>query len=57
MVAVGKSIFNRTSRTHVGELMLAYEGGGHNNAGTCQLDHEIAAMQLREIIRRICADG
>lgn len=57
VVAVGKSIFNRSSRTHVGELMLAYEGGGHNNAGTCQLEHEIAPMQLREIIRRICADG
>ncbi len=57
VVAVGKSIFNRSSRTHVGELMLAYGGGGHNNAGTCQLDHEGASTYLQDIIRRICADG
>ncbi len=25
--AVGKSIFNRTSKTHIGELMLTYHGG------------------------------
>src|SRR4029453_7173297 len=33
--AVGKSIFNRSSRTDIGRLMLAYGGGGHPNAGTC----------------------
>ncbi len=57
VVAVGKSIFNRSSRTNVGELMLSYEGGGHNNAGTCQLDHELAETQLAEIVRCISADG
>ncbi len=57
VVAVGKSIFNRTSRTNVGELMLEYGGGGHHNAGTCQLAHDQAETQLGEIIKHICSDG
>jgi hypothetical protein len=48
-VAAGHSIFNRTSRTNVGELMSRYGGGGHRGAGTCLLpvgeaDKKIAAM-------------
>jgi nanoRNase/pAp phosphatase (c-di-AMP/oligoRNAs hydrolase) len=35
--ATGKSILSRTSKTNVGELMLKYGGGGHLNAGTCQV--------------------
>lgn len=38
--ATGKSIFDRSSTTNVGELMLKYNGGGHNAAGTCQVPHE-----------------
>ena len=30
--ATGKSIINRTSKTNIGELMLKYGGGGHENA-------------------------
>src|SRR5688500_13178469 len=32
--ATGKSILDRSSKTHVGELMLKYGGGGHEAAGT-----------------------
>ncbi len=35
---VGKSIFDRSNRTDIGSLMLAYGGGGHHAAGTCQVD-------------------
>ena len=35
--ATGKSIFNKTAKTNIGELMLQYGGGGHANAGTCQI--------------------
>lgn len=35
--AVGKSILNRTCPVNIGELMLSYGGGGHANAGTCQV--------------------
>ena len=55
--AVGKSIFDRSSSTNVGELMLEYGGGGHEAAGTCQIDTERADQVLEELIERITADG
>jgi nanoRNase/pAp phosphatase (c-di-AMP/oligoRNAs hydrolase) len=55
--ATGKSITNRTSRTNIGELMLSYGGGGHENAGTCQVDNDRAASVLHELVVRINADG
>jgi len=55
--AVGKSIVNRSSNTNIGELMLNYGGGGHENAGTCQIDNEDAEKVLEELIGKITADG
>ncbi len=55
--AVGKSILNRTSNTHVGKLMLEYGGGGHDKAGTCQVENDQADKTLKELIARINADG
>lgn len=55
--AVGKSIFNRTSKTNVGELMFRYGGGGHEAAGTCQFENENAETGLKELIEKITADG
>jgi nanoRNase/pAp phosphatase (c-di-AMP/oligoRNAs hydrolase) len=55
--ATGKSILNRTSKTNVGELMLKYGGGGHENAGTCQVGNDEAAAKLAEIVAKINADG
>lgn len=55
--ATGKSILNRTSKTNIGELMLKYGGGGHENAGTCQVGNDEAAARLAEIVARINADG
>lgn len=55
--ATGKSIFNRTSNTNIGELMLKYDGGGHANAGTCQIDNDQAEATLKELIAQITADG
>ena len=55
--ATGKSIFNKTSKTNIGELMLKYGGGGHANAGTCQIDNQQADAVLNELIARINADG
>ena len=55
--ATGKSILNRTSNTNVGELMLKYGGGGHLNAGTCQVENEDAERILGELIEQITADG
>ncbi len=55
--ATGKSILNRTSFTNIGALMLEYGGGGHENAGTCQVPNEQAENVLLELISRINADG
>jgi nanoRNase/pAp phosphatase (c-di-AMP/oligoRNAs hydrolase) len=55
--ATGKSIVNRTSKTNIGDLMLKYEGGGHENAGTCQVDVDDAERVLGELIEQINADG
>jgi nanoRNase/pAp phosphatase (c-di-AMP/oligoRNAs hydrolase) len=55
--ATGKSILNRSSKTNIGELMLHYGGGGHENAGTCQIANEEAAVVLQKLIARINADG
>lgn len=55
--AIGKSILNRTSNTNVGELCLSYNGGGHLNAGTCQVANENCEQDLKDIIAKINADG
>jgi nanoRNase/pAp phosphatase (c-di-AMP/oligoRNAs hydrolase) len=54
--AIGKSILNRTSRTHVGSLMLRYGGGGHTAAGTCQVANDAADQVREELIATITAD-
>jgi nanoRNase/pAp phosphatase (c-di-AMP/oligoRNAs hydrolase) len=55
--ATGKSIVNRSSQTNIGELMLQYGGGGHQNAGTCQVENDQAEAVLRELITKINSDG
>jgi len=55
--ATGKSILDRSSKTNIGELMLQYGGGGHNAAGTCQVDNEQAEDVLGALINQINSDG
>jgi nanoRNase/pAp phosphatase (c-di-AMP/oligoRNAs hydrolase) len=55
--AVGHSIFDRTSNTDIGELMLSFGGGGHRSAGTCQIDNDRADAVLDELIEIITDDG
>jgi nanoRNase/pAp phosphatase (c-di-AMP/oligoRNAs hydrolase) len=55
--AVGKSIIDRSSRTNVGALMLEHGGGGHEAAGTCQIENERAAAVQAELVARMNADG
>jgi nanoRNase/pAp phosphatase (c-di-AMP/oligoRNAs hydrolase) len=55
--ATGKSILNRTSKTNIGELMLKHGGGGHENAGTCQVANDKAEAVLGGLIAKITADG
>ncbi|MCT4593842.1 MAG: DHHA1 domain-containing protein [Anaeromicrobium sp.] len=53
VLTVGKSIFNRSSKVNIGDIMLSYGGGGHKNAGTCQIDHDKVDEVLSEIIEKI----
>lgn len=55
--ATGKSIVNRSSKTNIGELMLKYGGGGHENAGTCQVANDQSDKVLGELIKKITTDG
>jgi len=55
--AVGHSIFNRTSRTNVGETMSKHGGGGHKGAGTCLLPAEQAERLIEEMIAAMKRDG
>jgi nanoRNase/pAp phosphatase (c-di-AMP/oligoRNAs hydrolase) len=50
--AIGKSIINRSSDLNIGRLTLDYGGGGHSNAGTCQIDNDKAEQVLQELIAR-----
>ncbi len=57
VLAMGKSIVDRSSRTDVGALMLSYGGGGHEAAGTCQVANAEAERVLAELVERVNADG
>ena len=57
IAAVGHSIFNRTCKTSVGELMSRFGGGGHRGAGTCVLPLEKAADAIDEILFELQANG
>jgi nanoRNase/pAp phosphatase (c-di-AMP/oligoRNAs hydrolase) len=51
--ALGKSILNKlgsAARLNIGEICLKYGGGGHGNAGTCQVENERASEVLDDLI-------
>lgn len=52
-VMIGKSIINRASKFNIGELCLSYGGGGHANAGTCQLDNDKIDAELPIILDKL----
>jgi len=52
-VMIGKSIVNKASQADIGELCLKYGGGGHKNAGTCQLDNDKVDELLPDIIKAL----
>lgn len=55
MVNVGHSIFNRTCKTSVGELMSDYGGGGHRGAGSTPLpviEADTKILEMIEILQR-----
>ncbi len=53
VLAVGKSILDRSSPVDIGSVMLGYGGGGHIAAGTCQIDHAVSAEVLDAVVAAV----
>lgn len=56
-IHVGHSVFNRTCRTSVGELMAHYGGGGHQGAGSTPLPLDGGERRIFEIISALQRNG
>jgi nanoRNase/pAp phosphatase (c-di-AMP/oligoRNAs hydrolase) len=54
--AIGKSIFERTCATNIGDLCLRHGGGGHAAAGTCQVEHSMSDRVLSELLSSMQRD-
>ena len=53
VLAVGKSILDRTSPVDIGSVMLRYGGGGHLAAGTCQVPHDESERVIEEVVAAV----
>ena len=51
--AMGKSILNRSCTVDIGALGLKYGGGGHANAGTCQIANDRAEQVMGKLIEQL----
>ena len=56
LLAVGKSLLDRTSNVDVGLLMLEYGGGGHRQVGSCRVANDQVDDVLKALIDVITAD-
>jgi nanoRNase/pAp phosphatase (c-di-AMP/oligoRNAs hydrolase) len=57
VIAAGKSIFDRSSKANLGQLLLEFGGGGHVAAATCQVESTRVDAVVKELITRINATG
>ena len=57
VLAIGKSIFDRTNPVNVGEICLRFGGGGHEAAGTCQISNELADPTIEMLIPILNGDA
>ena len=55
-VMIGKSIIDKRSEANIGEICLSYGGGGHRNAGTCQIENDEVDAALPDIIAALNKD-
>ena len=53
VLAMGKSILNRTNPVDIGSLCLENGGGGHAAAGTCQIPASEADELLPSIVQSL----
>ncbi len=57
VLAIGKSILDRSCPTKVDELVLKYGGGGHEAAGTCQVENHLVPTVIEDLVSTINADA
>ncbi len=57
VLAIGKSTLDRSCKTKVDEIVLCYGGGGHEAAGTCQVENHRVTTVIQEIISRLKANA
>ncbi len=53
VLAIGKSILDRSCPVDVGAVCLARGGGGHKAAGTCQIDNDMIDAVLPQMIEAL----
>ena len=53
VISIGNRIINQTSSMDAGSLALKYGGGGHRQAGTCQVAYKAADHVLIELLKVI----
>jgi nanoRNase/pAp phosphatase (c-di-AMP/oligoRNAs hydrolase) len=53
VITAGYSVINRTASVDLGRLLSGYGGGGHRQAGTCQVPYDDAGRVIGEIIARL----
>lgn len=54
--AIGRSIFERSCATDIGALCERFGGIGHEDAGSCQVEHALADLALSDILEEIHRD-
>lgn len=52
-ITIGKSILNKNSKANIGDICLKYGGGGHRNAGTCQIPNDQVDIILPKILEEL----
>ena len=54
--ALGKSIFNKSNENDIYEIVKQFHGGGHADAGTCQVSHEESGAVLERLLSDLQVD-
>lgn len=57
VIFCGHSIFNRTCKTNINQLLRKYDGSGRKRAGTCIVEQDKADSILTSIIKELKKNG
>jgi hypothetical protein len=51
--ALGKSIINKDNTSNIFDIVSTYDGGGHKDAGTCQVSHQEAQNICNQLVKSL----